>query len=177
MRSLIVVILFLIIFESCGTKTVEPLSIEGKLVTRINTACGQSSSGCIIRLKDVTNFAWDRVFVFKHNARQSEIEKVIGAPYPQYEEFKRSMIFLNGGTVVYSEVEPTDIERPINNQVEFDIAYREVYRSYSSESQFEVKRKHYQGNTYHYELKLIESPPLTLRVENPHDFQSGVDGG
>ena len=67
------------------------------------------------------------------------------------------MIFLNGERVVYSEVEPTDVERPINNQVIFDIAYRDVYRSYSSESQFEVNRKHFQGSIYYYELKLIEA--------------------
>jgi hypothetical protein len=158
MRSLIVGILFLVIFESCGTETVDPLSIEGKLVTRINTTCGESTS-CTIRLRDVTDFAWDRLYVFKYNAGQSEIEKVIGAPFPLYEEFKRSMIFLNGGTVVYGEVEPTDVERPINNQVVFDIAYRDVYRSYSSESQFEVKRKHFQGGVY-YELQLIRSPPM-----------------
>lgn len=154
MRSLIVGILFLLILESCGTKTIDPLSIEGKLVTKINSTCGESSR-CTIRLRDVTEFAWDRVYVFKYNARRSEIEKVIGAPFPAYEEFKRSMIFLNGRTVVYSETEPTDIERPIKNEVIFDIPDRDVYRSYSSESEFEVKRKQFQGDIY-YELKLIE---------------------
>ena len=157
MRSLLVVILILVIFESCGVKTVDPFSIEGKLVTRINATCGQSSN-CTIRLRDVTDFDWDRVYVFNYAARQSEIEKVIGAPFPLYEEFKRSMIFLNDGTVVYSEVEATDIERPINNQVVFDITVKGAYKSYSSESQFEVKRKHFQGNTYYYELKSTESP-------------------
>lgn len=154
MRSLIVVILFLTIFASCGTKIIDPLSIEGKLVTRINATCGQSSS-CIIRLNDVTDFAWDQVFVFKHNAMRSEIEKVIGTPFPQYEEFNRSMIFLKAGTVVYSEVEPADMERPINNHVVFDISDTEVYRSYSHESQFEVKRKHFERNV-DYELKSLQ---------------------
>ena len=166
MRSLLVVILFLVPFESCGIKTVDPHSIEGKLVTRINATCDESSN-CTVRLRDVTDFAWDRVYVFNNGVRQSEIEKVIGAPFPPYEEFKRSMIFLNGGTVVYSEVEATDIERPINNQVVFDITKRGAYRSYSSESQFEVKRKQLQGDTYYYELKLIESPPAS----SPQDLQ------
>lgn len=158
MRSLIVGILFPVIFESCGTKIVDPLSIEGKLVTRINTTCGDFSN-CTIRLRDVTEFDWDRVYVFKYNARKAEIEEVIGAPFPIYDEFKRSMIFLNRGTVVYSEVEPTDVERLINNEVVFDIADKDVYRSYSSQSQFQVKRKNFQGGVY-YELKLLQSPEM-----------------
>ena len=156
MRSLIVGILFLVIFESCETKTVDPLSMEGKLVTRINTTCGDSSS-CTIRLRDVTDFAWDRVYVFKYTARKSEVEKVIGAPFPLYEEFKRSMIFLNGGKIIYSEADPTNVEHPINNQIVFDIGDKDVYRSYSSESQFEVTRKNFEGGVY-YELELIQSP-------------------
>jgi hypothetical protein len=166
MRTLLVVILLLVPFESCVTETVDPLSIEGKLVTRIKATCSDSSN-CTIRLKDVTAFTWDRVYVFNYAARQSEIEKVIGAPFPPYEEFKRSMIFLNGGTVVYSEVEATDIESPINNQVIFDVTDRGAYRSYSSESQFEVKRKQLRGDTYYYELKLIESSPAFT----PQDLQ------
>ncbi len=156
MRSLILVIASLVIFESCGAKSVDPASIEGKLVTRINATCGQSNS-CTIRLSDVTDFAWDRVYVFKYNAKQSEIERIIGAPFPIYGEFKRSMIFLKGGAMVYSEVEPTDVEHPITNQVLFDIPYRDIYRSYSAESQFEVERKTFQESVY-YELKLIQSP-------------------
>jgi hypothetical protein len=158
MRSTIIGILFLIFFASCGTKTVDPFSVEGKLVTRINTTCGESSS-CFIRLRDVTDFDWDRVYVFTYSVRQSEIEKVIGVPFPQYEEFNRSMIFFNGGKLVYSEAEPTDVEGLINNEVVFDIADEDAYRSYSSESQFEVKRKNFQRGVY-YELRLIQSPPM-----------------
>jgi len=154
MRSLIVGILFLVGLGSCLTKTVDPHSIEGKLVTRIQTTCGESS-GCIVRLRDVTDFAWDRVYVFKTTARQYQIEEVIGVPFPQYEEFKRSMIFLKEGRLVHGEAEPTDVEAPINNQVIFDIPDTDSYRSYSPESQFNVTRKSRDGGSY-YKLNLIE---------------------
>ncbi|MEN3325938.1 MAG: hypothetical protein V7638_745 [Acidobacteriota bacterium] len=155
MRSLIVGIWFLIVLGSCGTKTIDPHSIEGKLVTRIKTTCGQSGS-CTVRLRDVTNFAWDRVYVFKTNARQYQIEEVIGVPFPQYEEFKRSMIFLKEGELVHGEAEPTDVEAPIDNQVIFDIPDTDSYRSYLPESQFNVTRKSYDGRGY-YKLNLIEN--------------------
>ncbi len=153
MRSLIIGVLLLVILESCGAGTIDPLSTEGKLVTRINTTCG-ASGNCTIRLTDVTDFDWDLVYVFKYTARQSEIERVIGAPFPRYQEFQRSTIFLKDGKLVHSEANPTDVESLINNQVVFDIPDGEAYRSYSSESRFEVKRKNFSRGVY-YELSLI----------------------
>ena len=70
------------------------------------------------------------------------------------------MIFLHGGKLVYGEAEPTDVEAPINNQVIFDIPDTDAYRSYSSESEFQVQRKYSQRDSYHYKLTLIQSPPL-----------------
>ena len=157
MRSLIVGALCLVVFQSCGTPTIDPLSIEGKLVTKIKATCGEST-GCTIRLRDVTDFDWDRVYVFS-SIPKDQIEKVIGAPFPRHEEFKRSIIFLNGGKVVYSEAEPTDIESLINDQVVFDITYGDNYRSYSFDSRFEVQRKSFQRGVY-YELRLIQSPQM-----------------
>jgi hypothetical protein len=155
MRLLIAGMLLLVFFESCGTMTVDPNSIEGKLVTRIETSC-RESSGCTVRIREVTDFAWDRVYVFKTTARKYQIEEIIGAPFPQYEEFKRSMIFVKGGKLVYGEANPTDVEAPINDQVIFDIPDTDDYRSYSLESRFEVTRKSYDGRGY-YKLNLIES--------------------
>ena len=159
MRSLIIGALCLVVLQSCGTPTIVPHSIEGKLVTQIKTTCGESTS-CTIRLRDVTDFDWDRVYVFNHGVTKDQIEKVIGAPFPRYEEFKRSIIFLNGGTVVYSEADPTDIEGVINDQVVFDLTYGNNYKAYSSESRFEVQRKNFSRGVY-YELRLIHSPPMT----------------
>lgn len=152
MRSLVVAALLLVLFSSCLTKSIDPNSFEGKLVTTINSTCGDFSN-CTIRLKDVTEFDWDRVFVFNYAVTQEEIEKLVGNPFPRYQEFERSMIFLNGGKIVYSESDPTDIESLINNQVVFDTDERGNYKSYSSESRFEVKRKQFRGGVY-YELTL-----------------------
>jgi len=158
MRSLIVGALCLILLQSCGTPTVDPHSIEGKLVTTIKTNCGEST-GCMIRLRDVTDFAWDRVYVFNYAVTKDQIENIIGTPFPRYEEFKRSIIFLDGGKVVYSEADPTDIEGVINDQVVFDIAARGNYKVYSSESRFEAQRKSFSRGVY-FELRLIQSPPM-----------------
>ena len=157
MRLLIVGALCLVVLQSCGTPAIDPHSIEGKLVTKIKTACGEST-GCTIRLKDVTDFDWDRVYVFNYAVTKDQIEKVIGAAFPRYEEFKRSIIFLKGGKIVYSEADPTDIESVINDQVVFDLAYGDNYKAYSAESRFEVQRKNFSRGVY-YELRLIQSPP------------------
>lgn len=156
-RSVIVGALCLVLLQSCGTPAIDPHSIEGKLVAKIKTTCGESS-GCTIRLRDVTDFDWDRVCVFNYAVTKDQIEKIIGAPFPRYVEFRRSIIFLKGGKVVYSEADPTDIEGPLNDQVVFDIAERGNYRTYSSESRFELQRKSFSRGVY-YELRLIQSPP------------------
>jgi hypothetical protein len=158
MRSLIMGALCLVVLQSCGTPTINPHSIEGKLVTQIKITCGEST-GCTIRLRDVTDFDWDRVYVFNDAVTKEQIEKVIGAPFPRYEEFKRSIIFLNGGKVVYSEADPTDIESVINDQVVFDLTYGNNYKAYSSGSRFEVQRKNFSRGVY-YQLRLIQSPPM-----------------
>ena len=158
MRSLILGILFLAVLSSCLTKSIDPNSIEGKLVTAINTTCSESGK-CTIRLKDVTDFDWDRVYVFNYANSQSQIEELIGAPFPKYQEFQRSIIFLNGGNIVHSESLPTDIERPIKNQVMFDIAGRGNYRVYSSESRFDVQRENNERPVY-YKLTLIQTAPI-----------------
>jgi len=62
--------------------------------------------------------------------------------------------------LVYGEAEPTDVEAPINNQVIFDIPDTDAYRSYTSESEFQVQRKYSERAIYYYKLTLIQSPPL-----------------
>lgn len=154
MKRLVIVILLLIPLQGCGTKTINSSSVEGKLVTRINSTC-QSSSVCTIRVKDVTNFDWDKMYVFKHTATSDQMNKAVGLPLPPYEEFERKIIFVNVGKVVYSEADPTDVEKPIDQEVMFDIPDDAQYKSYGRDSVFKVTRKSFSNGVY-YELRLVD---------------------
>ena len=153
MVRLAIVILALVLLESCGNKSIKPNSVEGKLVARINSTC-QDSSVCTIRVRDVTNFDWDKMYVFKYTATSDQMNKAVGLPLPPYEEFERKIIFVGGGKVVYSEADPTDVEKPIDQEVVFYIPDDALYKSYGRDSVFRVTKKSFSNGVY-YELKLI----------------------
>jgi hypothetical protein len=153
MRLSILVALSLLLLQSCGSKTIDPNSVEGRLVANINKSC-RSSNVCTIRVRDATNFDWDKMYVFKYTANRDEIVKVIGSPLPRYNEFKRKLIFVSGGKLAYSEEEPTDIESVINEQIVFGIPDNESYREFGSDPVFEVTKKNFSRGVY-YEFKLV----------------------
>jgi hypothetical protein len=144
----------LLCLQSCGSETVARGSIEGKLVAKIKASC-QSEKVCTIRVRDVTNFAWDKMYVFPYTVNREEVEGVVGVPLPEWEEFKRMIIFTNGGKLVYFENDPTNIEHPINEQVVFDIPDRAGHRAYGPDPVFEVTQKDSDKDLY-YELKLVQ---------------------
>ena len=154
MVRLAIVILALVLLESCGRKSINPNSVEGKLVARINSTC-QDSSVCTIRVRDVTNFDWDKMYVFKYTATSDQMNKAVGLPLPPYEEFERKIIFVGGGKVVYSEADPTDVEKPIDQEVVFDMPDDALYKSYGRDSVFRVTKKSFSNGVY-YELRLVD---------------------
>jgi len=154
MVRLAIVILALVLLESCGRKSINPNSVEGKLVARINSTC-QDSSVCTIRVRDVTNFDWDKMYVFKYTATSDQMNKAVGLPLPPYEEFERKIIFVGGGKVVYSEADPTDVEKPIDQEVVFYIPDDALYKSYGRDSVFRVTKKSFSNGVY-YELRLVD---------------------
>ena len=153
MKLLIFVAISVLLFRSCGGETIDPKSVEGRLVASITKNC-EDSKVCTIRLRDATNFDWDKVYVFKYTATRDEIARVIGFPLPRYEEFKRKIVFLNAGKLAYSEADPTDIEGLINEEVVFDIPDNESYRTFSSNAVFEVTKVSFPRGVY-YQLKSV----------------------
>src|ERR1043166_1470867 len=80
-------------------------SVEARIVNRINQQCGKAGD-CIIRIREVTPFDWDKMYVFTDGAAQGEVDKALGVPFPNYTEFTRKIVFMNRGVIVYSEELP-----------------------------------------------------------------------
>jgi hypothetical protein len=91
--------------------------IEQRIGKRVDNC--QPNVPCIIRIKDLTDFQWDQMYVFSYGANQELIERAIKTPFPAYVEFKRQIIFLKDGKIVHWENEPKDIEGTVNGQVSF----------------------------------------------------------
>jgi hypothetical protein len=82
-------------------------------------------------------------------------EKELKVPLPDWEEFRRMIIFTSGGKLVYFEKNPTNIEHPINEEIVFDIPDRSGHRVYGPDPYFDVTQKNFKQDVY-YELKSVD---------------------
>ncbi|MGH9969370.1 MAG: hypothetical protein ACREBG_16435 [Pyrinomonadaceae bacterium] len=132
----------LTVMVACSHST----SIEHRVGQSIDNC--KSDSPCIIRVKDFTDFEWDEMHVFEYGASLDQIEQAIGTSFPDYVEFTRRMVFLNGGKIVHREAEPTDVERVTNGQLVFAESYRDTHWSFTRENAvFKAQKKQSNGAT------------------------------
>ena len=94
-------------------------NFEKQIVKSIDKKLESNSSS--IKMKDITTFPWDKMYVFRYTATLDQIEKTIGTSLPKYTEFTRKIIFTLNGKIIYFEEEETDIEDLVNKEVVFNI--------------------------------------------------------
>jgi hypothetical protein len=122
----------------CNRNRVSASSIEGQIGHAIEERCPKTSD-CTIRLRDVTSFAWDKMFYFDYAVPPAEREKAVGIQL-QTEEFRRQLVFLRGGSIVDNNLLPTDIERPIENEIVFQVGKQTDWITCDNEAQFTATR-------------------------------------
>jgi hypothetical protein len=113
--------------------------IERRIGERID-ACKPEDS-CTIRISDVTDFSWDKMYAFTHNATQDQIGKALGTSFPDYVEFTKRLVFLKDGKIVYREDAPSNIASRLNREVVFDFPGTEIYKAYAAEDAVFIGRK------------------------------------
>ena len=92
----------------------------------------------MIRIRDLTDFSWDQMYVFKYLATEKEVKRTLGTALPQYGEFMRKIVFMNHGKIVLYEEYDSNVEHPVDNEVVFDIADTDFERSYGPNAAFQV---------------------------------------
>lgn len=106
--------------------------VEQRIGDRVNTC--KPTEACIINIKELTDFQWDKMFVFTSGARNEDIDKAIGIKYPDFVEFTRLMVFTKDGKIVHREKESTNIEGAVNGQVNFEGSYVDRFSLYMSDT-------------------------------------------
>lgn len=107
-----------IVLSGCSN---EPSEI-GPIITRfINEECKNVQS-CTVSIQEFTHFKWDKMYVFKYNATEREIEQVVGQGLDEYNEFTNKLIFMNRDSIVHFEEHEINIERPVNGELIFLMA-------------------------------------------------------
>ena len=131
-------------FLSCSNSQ----TVEQRIGNRVNDC--SSSSTCIVKIADVTDFSWDQMHVFEAGATLDEIQKSIGTNFPGYVEFTRRIVFLKDGAIVHREDEPTNIEHPVAGQVSFAESYTDPHWSFTpANAVFRAEKKTFSGGTYY----------------------------
>jgi hypothetical protein len=103
----------------------------------------------------VTDFKWDKFYVFKYTAHRDVVEKAIGKTLKDYKEFHRRIVFTEKGNVVFHEEEPTDIEHVMNNEVVCDIPDSSDFRVYDADAVFTVQKVSTSDGSY-YQLHKVD---------------------
>ena len=126
----------------CAVGACSPRTVENKIAARVDHSCGRSSQ-CVIRVADVTDFAWDRMVVLRADATPEDIATILGQPYADYREFHRRLIFVKGRQIVHREEHWTDMEGPTNGEVMFPISDAEKGGSFTpTTAVFSARRDH-----------------------------------
>jgi hypothetical protein len=93
-------------------------NIQKKIVHKITRQCKDAHT-CILKIRDVTDFEWDRMYIFNESVRLEEVNKILGFKYDYFEDIARRIIFTKGNKVVNHEDDfPYPKEKP-NGKVFF----------------------------------------------------------
>ena len=142
----IFLILFSVSLFGCYEQTV-----ENKIVAHIENNCKQLP--CVVRIREITDFDWDKTYVFDEGADIGEIEKVVGTYIPERTRVTRKLVFTKDGKVVHYDELPTNIERIVDNQVGFDNAGNYSHKTYLVEDAVFEAQKYLQSDGTYYHLK------------------------
>ena len=147
------IIVFLLLAMGCKNGN-EQIKIEKLIVEIVNKQCNDNSN-CIVAIKKLTKFKWDKMYAFNYPVPLEVINKAINKNYPYYREFTRPLIFLEGDKIVYYENNPSDVENLVDKQVVFDFADTLKYQVYNyDKSDFKVEKKEFEKGSY-YELHQV----------------------
>lgn len=99
-EKLIICIVYIFFF--CGCRG----HVENDVIRKIENGCkGKVGSGCVIDLKKITAFDWEKMYLFPAWTSTDSIEKVIGIPYDKrdVEDSHSRILFVHRDKVIYEE--------------------------------------------------------------------------
>jgi hypothetical protein len=150
-QNKLILISFLLLFLFGCRKNIEnQIGIKGR-------DC-PTNSNCVITISQLTDFSWDKMYVFEPTESFQTINKIIDIDYSKfYKDFTRPIIFTKGKKIVHYENNRSDPEDVIDGQVIFDYPDSLKYMVYTpSNARFNLKAKS-SGDKIYYILTLISN--------------------
>ena len=94
------------------------------------------------------------MFYFDYGVSPAERRRAVGLPFDTA-EFRRQLVFLGNGHVVHNDLLPTDIEKPIENELDFEGDGQSDWLSCDKAAQFEVTRDSFGTGVMFFQLKAV----------------------
>ena len=150
-RSLLALLSVLVIVAGCNRVT--STGIEGLIGRAITDRC-RPAARCVIQLREVTPFEWDRMFYFDYAVSPAARRSAVGLPF-DIEEFRRQLVFLRNGKLVRNDLLPTNVEKPVENELDFESGEQQGWLSCDRAAKFEVTRDSFGTGVTFFQLKAV----------------------
>lgn len=156
MNLLALVLLASLSFSGCTGCGDRPGKFQRKVVRTIQEKC-RGGQPCVIRIKDLTDFPWDKMYWFINTASQERVEQVLGTKVEPLKDSSK-IVFMNKGKIVLFENEPWEMEKRLPDDIAFDdYPDSTYYRVYGPDAEFTVKKVELNDGVA-YDLTLVKQP-------------------
>ncbi len=130
-------LLFVILLSiSCKeSQEYKSLEIERKFGNNIERNCRQNKD-CVVAIKDVTDFSWDKLYVFDYGIDKYEIDKIVGINVNASDNNTRKLIFIKDNELVYLEQNLSIVDKAAEGEIIFLEMDRKNFAEYNFNAQF-----------------------------------------
>ncbi len=128
-------------------------SLEAKIENHIKKACNEKDV-CIINIKDITDFEWQKMYVFKEGTTLEAINEALGFEYPYFEDIARRTVFVSENRITYHEDIFPNPESAQDGQVIYEMPDTVQYTIFEpDDAVFKVNKVEFVQGVYYVLLK------------------------
>jgi len=96
------------------------------------------------------------MFYFDYVVSPTARRSAVGLPFDAA-ELRRQLVFVRNGQVVRNDLLPTNVEKPIENEIDFEGGAEPNWLSCDRDAQFEVTRDSFGTGVLFFQLKAVAS--------------------
>jgi hypothetical protein len=94
------------------------------------------------------------MFYFDYGVSPTARRSAVGLPFDT-EELRRQLVFLRNGQVVRNDLLPTDVEKPVENELAFEGGKEPDWLTCDRAAEFEVTRDSFGTGVMFFRLKAV----------------------
>jgi|GEM_PF-3174433 len=105
---------------------------------------------CRLDIKEITQFDWDTMYVFKPTVSAAEIDDILGFKYPYFQDVAFRIIFIKDNQVVYHDDYFPNFDNSLTSILKFNFEDSEYLKVSTQNAFFQIiQEKNIDGFYYH----------------------------